>query len=93
MVCKETMQALLKLVEDCSVVIPIPSRKYAISKSLALYKMCTHAPCCQFLRTYDGYSVLGTLRVSADDTIAKYASAILKKLFNCDDGGRSRTLS
>ncbi|KAJ0577415.1 putative protein kinase ULK-Fused family [Helianthus annuus] len=85
MVSKGAMQALLKLVEDCSVVIPNPSRKDAISESplkialFALYKMCTHAPCRQFLRTSDRYPVLGKLRESGDDTISEYASAILKK--------------
>ncbi|KAM0040514.1 putative non-specific serine/threonine protein kinase [Helianthus debilis subsp. tardiflorus] len=85
MVSKGAMQALLKLVEDCSVVIPNPSRKDTISESplkialFALYKMCTHAPSRLFLRTSDRCPVLGKLRESGDDTISEYASAILKK--------------
>ncbi|XP_076931409.1 serine/threonine-protein kinase TIO-like [Bidens hawaiensis] len=85
MVSKGAMQALLKLVEDCSVIIPNPSRKDAITESplkialFALYKMCTHLPCRQFLRSSDRYPVLGKLRESGDETIAEYASAILKK--------------
>ncbi|KAI3686949.1 hypothetical protein L1987_80639 [Smallanthus sonchifolius] len=85
MVSKGAMQALLKLVEDCSVVAPNPSRKEAVSESplkialFALYKMCTHAPCRQFLRASDRYAVIGKLRESGDETIAEYVSAILKK--------------
>ncbi|KAF5759246.1 putative non-specific serine/threonine protein kinase [Helianthus annuus] len=78
-------EAFLKFVEDCSVVIPNPSRKDAISESplkialFALYKLCTHAPCRQFLRASDRCPVLGKHFESGDDTISEYASVILKK--------------
>lgn len=76
------MQALLKLVEDCSIVALNPNRKDESPLKIALfalYKMCAHAPCRQFLRASDRYLVIGTLRESGDETIAEYASAILKK--------------
>ncbi|KAI3796618.1 hypothetical protein L1987_39296 [Smallanthus sonchifolius] len=83
MVSKGAMQALLKLVEDCSV---NPSRKDTLGESppkvalLALVKMCAHAPCRQFLRASDQYPLFGTLvRESGDKKIIEYASAILKK--------------
>jgi fused-like protein len=73
------MQALLKLVEDCSVVALNQSRKDAMSVALvALYKMCAHAPCRQFLRASDRYPLIRTLCESGDEMIAKRASAILK---------------
>ncbi|KAK9080095.1 hypothetical protein SSX86_001770 [Deinandra increscens subsp. villosa] len=81
MVFKGAMQALLKLVADCSVIAPNPSRMSESPLKIALFalcKMCTHAPCRQFLRASDLYPVIVTLRESGDETIAKYASAILK---------------
>ncbi|KAD4385280.1 hypothetical protein E3N88_25448 [Mikania micrantha] len=78
MVSKGAMQALLKLVADCSVVAPNPSRKDAVSESplkialFALYKMCAHAPCRQFLRASDLYPVIATLRESGEETISDW---------------------
>lgn len=85
-VSKGAMQALLKLVADCSVVALNPSRKDAINESpikialFSLAKMCAHSPCRQFLRSSDLYPVIGRLRQSPEATIANYASVIINKI-------------
>lgn len=80
------MQALLKLVADCSIVALSPSRRDAVNESplkIALFslgKMCAHAPCRHFLRSSELFSVLSRLRQSPDSTIANYASLIINKV-------------
>ncbi|KAL7003793.1 non-specific serine,threonine protein kinase [Sarracenia purpurea var. burkii] len=84
-VSKGAMQALLKLVADCSVVALNPSRKDAINESplkialFSLAKMCAHLPCREFLRSSDLFSVIGRLRQSPESTISNYASVIISK--------------
>ncbi|XXG51856.1 hypothetical protein AAC387_Pa03g0329 [Persea americana] len=80
------MQALLKLVSDCSIVALSPSRRDAVNESplkIALFslgKMCAHAPCRQFLRSSEFFHDLARLRQSPDSTIANYASIIINKV-------------
>ncbi|KAL7230228.1 hypothetical protein ACSBR2_008690 [Camellia fascicularis] len=84
-VSKGAMQALLKLVADCSVVALNPTRKDAINESplkialFSLAKMCAHPPCREFLRSSDLFPVIGRLRQSPESTIANYASVIVSK--------------
>ncbi|KAA8540376.1 hypothetical protein F0562_024705 [Nyssa sinensis] len=79
------MQALLKLVADCSVVALNPSRKDSINDSplkialFSLAKMCAHPPCRQCLRSSELFPVIGRLRQSPEPTIANYASVIISK--------------
>ncbi|KAH0691640.1 hypothetical protein KY289_018998 [Solanum tuberosum] len=85
-VSKGAMQALLKLVTDCSVVALSPSRKDTINESplkialFSLAKMCAHPPCRQFLRTSELFPVIRQLQQSPESTIANYASVIVKKV-------------
>ncbi|KAK4351069.1 hypothetical protein RND71_030382 [Anisodus tanguticus] len=85
-VSKGAMQALLKLVTDCSVVALSPSRKDIINESplkialFSLAKMCAHPPCRQFLRTSQLFPVVRQLQQSPESTIANYASVIVKKV-------------
>ncbi|KAI3698242.1 hypothetical protein L6452_31355 [Arctium lappa] len=84
-VSKGAMQALLRLVADCSIVALSKRDGGAINESplkialFSLAKMCAHAPCRQFLRSSDLYPVIGRLRQSSETTIANYASVILDK--------------
>ncbi|PSS07240.1 Serine/threonine-protein kinase [Actinidia chinensis var. chinensis] len=84
-VSKGALQALLKLVVDCSVVALNPSRKDAITESplkialFSLAKMCAHSPCREFLRSSDLFPVIGRLRQSPESTISNYASVIMSK--------------
>ncbi|KAL8134718.1 serine/threonine-protein kinase TIO isoform X2 [Apium graveolens] len=84
-VSKGAIQALLKLVADCSLVALNPNRRDAINESplkiamFSLAKMCAHLPCRQFLRSSELYSVIGRLRQSPESTISNYASVILSK--------------
>ncbi|KAM7463574.1 hypothetical protein LguiA_031695 [Lonicera macranthoides] len=84
-VSKGAMQALLKLVADCSLVALNPSKRDAINESplkialFSLAKMCAHQPCRQFLRSSDLFPVIGRLRQSPESTIANYASVIISK--------------
>ncbi|KAA8533489.1 hypothetical protein F0562_031077 [Nyssa sinensis] len=84
-ISKGAMQALLKLVADCSVVALNPSRKDAINESplkialFSLAKMCVHPPCRQFLRSSELFPVIGRLRQSPESTIANYATVIISK--------------
>ncbi|KAK2972844.1 hypothetical protein RJ640_028372 [Escallonia rubra] len=84
-VSKGAMQALLKLVADCSLVALNPSRRDAINDSplkialFSLAKMCAHPPCRQFLRSSELFPVIGRLRQSPEATIANYASVIISK--------------
>ncbi|KAK3042781.1 hypothetical protein RJ639_001054 [Escallonia herrerae] len=84
-VSKGAMQALLKLVADCSLVALNPSRRDAINDSplkialFSLAKMCAHPPCRQCLRSSELFPVIGRLRQSPEATIANYASVIISK--------------
>ncbi|PSS18186.1 Serine/threonine-protein kinase [Actinidia chinensis var. chinensis] len=84
-VSKGALQALLKLVADCSVVALNPSRKDAIHESplkialFSLAKMCAHSPCREFLRSSDLFPVIARLRQSPESTISNYASVIMNK--------------
>ncbi|KAF8393518.1 hypothetical protein HHK36_021762 [Tetracentron sinense] len=85
-VSEGAMQALLKLVADCSVIALSPSRKDAVNESplkialFSLAKMCAHPPCRQFLRSSELFPVVGRLRQSPESTIANYASVIISKV-------------
>ncbi|KAF3432681.1 hypothetical protein FNV43_RR23783 [Rhamnella rubrinervis] len=85
-VCKGAMQALLKLVADCSVIAVNPSKREAINESplkialFSLAKMCAHPPCRQFLRSSELFPVIGRLRQSAESTIAQYATVIINRV-------------
>ncbi|CAN4085571.1 unnamed protein product [Withania somnifera] len=80
------MQALLKLVTDCSIVALSPNRKDTINESplkialFSLAKMCAHPPCRQFLRTSELFPVVRQLQQSPESTIANYASVIVRKV-------------
>ncbi|KAF3779946.1 Serine/threonine-protein kinase [Nymphaea thermarum] len=79
------MQALLKLVSDCSLAAMSPRRGDAAGESplkialFALGNMCVHAPCRHFLLSSEYFSVFARLRQSPDPTISKYASRILTR--------------
>ncbi|KAI8565223.1 hypothetical protein RHMOL_Rhmol03G0243200 [Rhododendron molle] len=84
-ISKGALQALLKLVSDCSVVALNPSRKDAVNESplkialFSLAKMCAHPRCREFLRSSDLFPVIGRLRQSPESTISNYASVIMSK--------------
>ncbi|KAK3213413.1 hypothetical protein Dsin_018119 [Dipteronia sinensis] len=85
-VSKGAMQALIKLVADCSVLALNPSRKDSVNESplkialFSLAKMCAHPPCRHFLRSSELFQVIGRLRQSPESTIANYASVIINKV-------------
>ncbi|KAK4792332.1 hypothetical protein SAY86_022767 [Trapa natans] len=85
-VSKGAMQALLKLVSECSVLALDPSRREAVNESplkIALFslgKMCSHPPCLQFLRSSELLSVIARLRQSQEPIICNYASNIMRKV-------------
>ncbi|XWS66245.1 hypothetical protein CRYUN_Cryun05aG0183200 [Craigia yunnanensis] len=85
-ISKGGMQALLKLVADCSVVALNPSRRDAINKSplkivlFSLGKMCAYPHCQQFLRSSELFSMIGRLRQSPESSIAKLALTIVSKV-------------
>ncbi|PON97482.1 GPCR kinase [Trema orientale] len=85
-VSKGAMQALLKLVVDCSAVALNPGKKDALNESplkialFSLAKMCAHPPCRQFLRSSEFFPVIGRLRQSPEKEIAKYASIVISKV-------------
>jgi fused-like protein len=80
------LQALLKLVADCSAVALNPMRKDAVNESplkialFSLAKMCAHLPCRQFLRSSELFPVIGRLRQSPEATIANYATVIIRRV-------------
>ncbi|CAL1386132.1 unnamed protein product [Linum trigynum] len=80
------MQALLKLVADCSTIALNPSRKDGLNESplkialFSLAKMCAHTPCREFLRSSELFPVIGQLRQSPESTIANYATLIISKV-------------
>ncbi|OVA06997.1 Armadillo [Macleaya cordata] len=85
-ISKGAMQALLKLVADCSTVALSPSRRDAVNESplkialFSLAKMCARPPCREFLRLSELFPVVGRLKQSPDSTVANYASVILSKV-------------
>ncbi|XVE99200.1 hypothetical protein REPUB_Repub03eG0176600 [Reevesia pubescens] len=85
-ISKGAMQALLKLVADCSVVALNPRKKDAINESplkIALFslgKMCAYPHCRQFLRSSELLVVIGQLRQSPESSTAKLALAIVSKV-------------
>nr|TKR85927.1 serine/threonine-protein kinase TIO isoform X2 [Populus alba] len=85
-VSKGAMQALLKLVADCSAVALNPMRRDAVNESplkialFSLAKMCAHLPCRQFLRSSELFPVIGRLRQSPEATIANYATVIIRRV-------------
>lgn len=80
------LQALLKLISDCSHIALNPSKKDSMSESplqIALFslgKMCAHPPCRQFLRSSPLFPVVGRLKQCPESLIAKYASVIVSKV-------------
>ncbi|XP_057970739.1 serine/threonine-protein kinase TIO [Malania oleifera] len=85
-ISKGAMQALLKLVADCSAVALNPNRRDAVNESpirialFSLAKMCAHSSCRQFLRSSELLPVIVRLRQSPEATIANYASVIGSKV-------------
>ncbi|XP_039047016.1 serine/threonine-protein kinase TIO-like [Hibiscus syriacus] len=85
-ISKGAMQALLKLVADCSVVALNPSKKDAIIESplkIALFslgKMCAYPNCRHFLRSSELFPMIRQLRQSPESSIAKLALAIVSKV-------------
>ncbi|KAI3986271.1 hypothetical protein MKX01_028552 [Papaver californicum] len=85
-ISKGAMQALLKLVADCSTVALRPSRKDAVNESplkialFSLAKMCSYSPCRQFVRSSELLPIIGRLKQSPDETVANYVSIIIKKI-------------
>ncbi|XP_050212738.1 serine/threonine-protein kinase TIO [Mercurialis annua] len=85
-VSKGALQALLKLVADCSAIALNPSRRDGVNESplkialFSLAKLCAHAPCRQFVRSSELFPVIGRLRQSPESTIANYASVIISKV-------------
>ncbi|PIA49863.1 hypothetical protein AQUCO_01300540v1 [Aquilegia coerulea] len=81
-----SIQALLKLVSECSTVALSPSRKDAVNESplkIALFslgKMCAHPQCRSLLRSSEFFPIFGRLRQSPDSTVANYASVIINKV-------------
>lgn len=81
-----SMQALLKLVSECSTVALSPSRRDAVNESplkIALFslgKMSAHPQCRALLRSSEHFPVFGRLRQSPDPTVAKYAASIISKV-------------
>ncbi|XP_021764025.1 serine/threonine-protein kinase TIO-like [Chenopodium quinoa] len=79
------IQALLKVVSECSTVALNPPRRDAVNESplkivlFALAKMCAHSPCRQCIRASELFPVVAQLRQSPEDSIAKYASLIYDK--------------
>ncbi|KAB2085927.1 hypothetical protein ES319_A05G429800v1 [Gossypium barbadense] len=85
-ISKGAIQALLKLVADCSAVALNPSKKDAVTESplkIALFslgKMCAYPNCRQFLRSSELFPVIGRLRQSPESSIVKLAVAIVSKV-------------
>ncbi|KAG8390730.1 hypothetical protein BUALT_Bualt01G0113800 [Buddleja alternifolia] len=83
-VSKGAMQALLKVVADCSTVALNP-RKDAINESplkialFSLVKMCAYPQCRHFIRSSELFPLIAQLRQSPESTIANYASVIISK--------------
>ncbi|XP_073301387.1 serine/threonine-protein kinase TIO-like isoform X4 [Primulina huaijiensis] len=83
-VSKGAMQALLKVVADCSKVALNP-RKDALNESplkialFALFRMCAYPQCRQFIRSSELFPLIAQLRQSPESAIANYASIITSK--------------
>ncbi|XVF75639.1 hypothetical protein PTKIN_Ptkin13bG0203400 [Pterospermum kingtungense] len=85
-ISKGGIQALLKLVGDCSVVALNTSKKEAINESplrIALFslgKMCAYPNCREHLRSSEFFPVIGQLQQSTESSIAKLAITIVSKV-------------
>ncbi|XP_073050015.1 serine/threonine-protein kinase TIO isoform X1 [Primulina eburnea] len=85
MVSKGGMQALLKVVADCSKVALNP-RKDAINESplkialFSLVRMCAYPQCRQFISSSELLPLIAQLRQSPESAIANYASIIISKV-------------
>ncbi|KAH6757529.1 kinase family with ARM repeat domain-containing protein, partial [Perilla frutescens var. hirtella] len=83
-VSKGAMQALLKVVADCSTVALNP-RRDAVNESplkialFSLVKMCAYPQCRQFIRSSELFPLIAQLRQSPESTIANYACVITTK--------------
>ncbi|KAL3635049.1 hypothetical protein CASFOL_022103 [Castilleja foliolosa] len=83
-VSKGAIQALLKVVGDCSKVALNP-RKDAINESplkialFSLLKMCAYPKCRQTIRSSELFPLIAQLRQSPESTIANYATVIISK--------------
>ncbi|GMH09100.1 hypothetical protein Nepgr_010940 [Nepenthes gracilis] len=80
-VAKGAMQALLKVVSECSMVALSPPKKIANESPLkivlfALGKMCAHLTCRKFLRSSELFHVIVQLQQSPESTISNYAKRI-----------------
>ncbi|KAF5174888.1 Serine/threonine-protein kinase TIO [Thalictrum thalictroides] len=81
-----SIQALLKLVSECSTAALSPSRRETVNESplkIALFslgKMCAHPQCRSLLRSSEFFPIFGRLRQSPDSTVANYASVIINKV-------------
>ncbi|XP_010671457.2 serine/threonine-protein kinase TIO isoform X1 [Beta vulgaris subsp. vulgaris] len=79
------IQALLKVVSECSTVALNPPRRDAVNESplkivlFALTKMSAHSPCRHCIRSSELFQVIAQLRQSPEGTISKYASLIYDK--------------
>ncbi|XP_071704139.1 serine/threonine-protein kinase TIO-like [Rutidosis leptorrhynchoides] len=82
MISKGAMEALLKVVADCSIVALDPNRIDDVKNSPldstleALATMCKNQPCRQFILSSDVYPTIGQLRESPDEDIASYSTLI-----------------
>lgn len=80
------IQALLKVVSDCSTVALNPPKRDAVNESplkivlFALAKMCAHQPCRHCIRTSELFPVIAQLRQSPEAAIANYATVIYDKV-------------
>ena len=79
------MQALLKVVLECSTAALNPPRRDAVSESplkivlFALAKMCAHSACRNCIRSSELFPVIAQLQQSPEKTIANYAKLIYDK--------------
>lgn len=80
------LQALLKVVSECSAVALNPPKRDAVNESplkivlFALAKMCAHPPCRHCIRSSELFPVIAQLRQSPEGTIANYATVIYDKV-------------
>ncbi|CAA0833278.1 Serine/threonine-protein kinase TIO, partial [Striga hermonthica] len=83
-VSKGAIQALLKVVADCSTAALNP-RRDAMNESplkialFSLVKMCAHPQCRHFIRSSELFPLIARLRQSPEPTIANYATVITTK--------------
>ncbi|CAN8289543.1 unnamed protein product [Cochlearia groenlandica] len=86
-VSKGALQALLKLVRDCSALALNPSKKETISESplkialFSLAKMClNHQICRHFVKSSELFLVIARLKQTHEANFAHYASVIVAKV-------------